>query len=82
MYYTTSCYTLHEIGLSLQGGPSYDMKLGMGEGAPPRLGRLAVASVCTVFYSKDINVKSKPCKATNTGQHSPVNTTPQDVVVL
>ena len=59
MYYTTNSYSLHEIGLSLQGGPSYDMKLEMGKGAPPKLGRLAVASVCTVFYSKDHNEKSK-----------------------
>lgn len=35
MYYTTNSYSLHEIGLSLQGGmASYDMKLEWARGHP------------------------------------------------
>ena len=56
------------------------MKQGYGEGAPPRSGRSVVAGLCTVICTKDHSVKSKPCKATNTGQVTPVNTTPKDVV--
>jgi len=80
MYYTTNSYSLHGIGLSLQGRGIDFPTVGNWEGAPPRLGRSVWAGLCTVICTKDHSFQSKPCKCSNPGQDPPVNTTPQDVV--